>query len=111
MNETYFVVIPADKSSYIEKCDGTLEQLQRLVDGYIEVVPTQNTEGSHVLVVDEDGKLKGSTVNRCACLLFGTARDLIAGTAILARRYGEEMLGFDKELAKDLCVYADLLNL
>ena len=33
MNETYFVIIPPNEKAYVEKCDGTIEQLQRLVGG------------------------------------------------------------------------------
>ena len=78
--------------------------------GYIEVVPTQSTENSHVLIVDEEGKLKGKGINRCACMLFGSTRDLIVGTAVLARSEDEEIVGFGEELAKSFCECADELN-
>ena len=38
------------------------EQFQKLVDGYIEVVPA-NDDKSIVMLINEDGKLKGLDVN------------------------------------------------
>lgn len=43
-----------------------LEEVQRLVGGYIEIV---NLGGEDVMVVDEEGKLKGKPVNTVATII------------------------------------------
>lgn len=43
----------------------TLEELQSFVGGYIEIVPIGST---HLLVIDEEGKLKGKPINEAATL-------------------------------------------
>lgn len=64
----------------------TLEQMQRLVGGYIEIVPLRGHE-EQLLVVNEDGKLKQLPVNSLATeeyMRFYGPRDVIVGDAILA---------------------------
>ena len=61
----------------------TLQELQSLVDGYIEYVHLGNGK---VLVVDEDGKRKGKLVNMIATSWLRTDGrcDYICGAALLA---------------------------
>ncbi len=47
----------------------TLEEMQSLVGGYVEVVMLWG--GSHYMLVNEDGALKGLPVNRLASVLLG----------------------------------------
>lgn len=51
-----------------ENTDGRLEVLQGIVGGFIEIVPLR---GGKLMVIDEEGKLKGKKVNREATLLYG----------------------------------------
>tara|TARA_Y100001951_G_C11102291_1_gene162735 strand:- start:147 stop:401 length:255 start_codon:yes stop_codon:yes gene_type:complete len=46
----------------------TLEELQKLVGGYIEVV--ESLDGEADIVLDEEGKLKGKEVNESATKLW-----------------------------------------
>ena len=65
----YMIVIPAKNRSFLLKCDEgdgmKLETLQKLVSGYVETVPAaldatwaREEADRLVLVVDEDGRLK-----------------------------------------------------
>ena len=58
----------------------TLEELQALVGGYIEMVRIPGDAGKRVLFVDEKGKLKGLRPNVRASHLAG---QLIVGNAVL----------------------------
>lgn len=73
---------PADIDGLPGEMD--LEDLQKLVDGYIEVVALPNGDQ---LVVNEEGKLKGLPVNPVATALFREAfpdiPDVIVGRAVL----------------------------
>ena len=58
----------------------TLEELQGAVGGYIQIVPSEN-EGM-VLVIDEEGKMKGKYRNAMASTLYGHTDDYIVGDAV-----------------------------
>ena len=49
--------------------DFTLEELKEMVNGYIETVPTK--DGSHLIVVNEEGKLEGLSYNANATVYVG----------------------------------------
>lgn len=57
----------------------TLKELQTLVGGYIETV---RVEGDHLLVLDEEGKLKGKKVNESAMWLTGGAFGVLVGDVL-----------------------------
>lgn len=59
--------------------DTSLENLQRLVGGYIEIL---YLEDGRVLIVDDEGKLKDKPVNRTATLLW--MHHAIFGDVVLA---------------------------
>ena len=48
--------------------DFSLEELQKIVGGYIEIVKVSNRQ---IMVVDNEGKLKGKPVNLMASFLYG----------------------------------------
>ena len=85
-------------SDVLAKCTGTLQpirpmngesytltEMQHYVGGYIETV---NVGNGKVLVVDEEGKLKGKLPNRIATgwLQEEGIRDWVAGDAMLIDR-------------------------
>ena len=73
--------------------DNTLETLQGLVGGYIEVVlPERNNEGI-LMIVNEEGKLRRMEAN------FALGDDLIVGTAIFIGEDGEEFRGLTEHEA------------
>lgn len=67
-----------------EVTDTSLKSLQSLVGGYIEIVPTND---GRLMVVDEEGKLKGKPVNMKATTLtrgIVADSDLIVGDVVVA---------------------------
>ena len=56
------------KTKYIDDVEPTLEQMQKFVGGYIEVVTSADTNSQ--IVLDEEGKLKGKPLNKEATELY-----------------------------------------
>lgn len=69
----------------------TLEELQKAVDGYIEII---NVPGGKVLVVDEEGKLKRKEVNAVAMAFAHTSGAVHPSDAIV----GDVLLCEDREI-------------
>ena len=63
--------------------DYTLEELQAIVDGYIELV--HSADGEQLMVVDEEGKLKAKPRNDAATLWYihNGGMDMIAGDVLI----------------------------
>lgn len=63
--------------------DFTLNELQLYVDGYIEIVPI----GEFLLIVNEEGKLKGLPYNEKATELIQlVSNDYIVGDAVYCEK-------------------------
>lgn len=87
-------IIKADgTSTEIEPKNGTdfsLNELQSIVGGYIEVCDTVSDD--HILVIDEEGKLKGKPINDVATVAYkyafsnGKLIDAIVGDALYCHR-------------------------
>ena len=75
----------------------TLKMLQDLVGGYIETVPAQPP--GTVLIVNEEGKLRGMAYNARATNISRLYGDNIVGIAVMCRAEGEELLPFDQKEA------------
>ena len=74
-------VLPADGKTF------ELEELHKLVGGWIEVV----REGDSYLVMDEEGKLKGKAYNEVASDLTGRLHDIVGDVLVCsALEVGEE---------------------
>lgn len=57
----------------VTRTDGNyLEDLQKLVGGYIEIVHPVGLENPYVLVCNDEGKLVGLPINRAASLMYGS---------------------------------------
>lgn len=61
--------------------DTSLEALQAAVGGYIEIVKVGKGK---LLVMDEEGKMKGKPVNDTASKLYGYQHDHIVGDVVIA---------------------------
>lgn len=71
----------------IEPANGkkfSLEELQKMVGGYIEVVRIAKTDHGDHMLVNEDGRMKQLPVNVSASKLFG--RGMIVGDAVVLSR-------------------------
>jgi hypothetical protein len=77
------LIEPAGRDSQHTPRDGrkfSLDELQALVGGYIEMVRIPGDAGKRVLFVDEEGRLKGLKPNVRASHIAG---QLIVGNAVL----------------------------
>lgn len=72
---------PDEKVGHVCNISHTLENLQKTVEGYIEVIPI---EGEIVLICNEEGKLKSLAHN------FKMPYDTIVGTVIICNVEGED---------------------
>ena len=64
------------------KTDFQLEELQKIVEGYIEILPLSSTQ---IMVVNEEGKLNGMPYNHLATLTAYMAgiKDVIMGNVLV----------------------------
>lgn len=94
-NARYIIILHTDGGIRLQALESreepTLEQLQTLVDGYIETVPA--TYG--VLIVNEEGKMYPLPYNANATALMRyQGRDYIVGDAVLCLAVGDTLTGF-----------------
>ncbi len=73
--------IEPKKNPVVVEMENTLEELQRVVDGYIEAV--YPFEDPVVIIANEEGKLNGLPLNRALKGDDGKVYDIIAGTFVL----------------------------
>lgn len=112
--ERYIIFIPATgKCSLIQcddECPATLETLQELVDGPIEVTPSclgaswarEPVDGIH-LIVNEYGLLLSLPDNPRATDLYAYGdRSVIVGDALLMAGRGEDLIGFSKPVCQTI---------
>jgi hypothetical protein len=76
---------PDEKCGHVTNISQTLRNLQRIVEGYIEVVPITKTA---VCIVNEEGKIRG--LPRNFILGIPPFHDVIVGTAIIVGTDGED---------------------
>lgn len=77
------------ESNLIE-IDDTLESMQALVDGSIEIYPLTSEV---VLVCNDEGKLMGLPITAVAVSEFASVPEMIAGDFFICRRQGENLVG------------------
>ena len=85
----------------VESAIPTLDDLQKHIDGYIEIVNTTSPE--FVLVIDDEGKLKGLEFNPIASMFarLGVG-DWIAGDVLLLIRSGCDLKAIPETRARNL---------
>ena len=76
------LVVEPEKKPYVKAIPPGLESLQQIVGGYIEAV--YPFEEPVAVICDEEGKLKGSELNRALRDPEGHIYDILAGTFIVA---------------------------
>lgn len=109
MSEFFITLIPPLGRIESIRCQSrelALEELQRLVGGYIETVPAtmlRDISPDLLMLVDEDGKFKDVNVmNPVASLVFASPHDYIVGRAVIVTRYNP-----DPEAEPDLYAMED----
>lgn len=110
--ERYAIVIPTNEEAVLLHCDDgdglSLEDMQGIVEGYIETVPTllHTSWGDKdcdriLLIVNEEGKLQGLPYNQFATEMSAVVvDDEIMGNAILMQARGDELVGFSESKAR-----------
>ena len=85
------VIEPSGESREVSPANGrefTLEELHAFVGGYIELVKLKPGNGQDYMYINEEGKLQHLAPNpRATALAAIDPRDVIAGTAVIMRRY------------------------
>lgn len=71
--------------------DNTLEAVQKVVGGYIEVL---RIDGNLLMICDEEGKLKGKPYN------FDLGHDIIVGDVLFVQSDGEDFADLDEANAE-----------
>ncbi len=101
----YAVLIPAEGAARPQAIDLTgdvLAELQDLVGGYIETYRTRSS-GKHILICNEEGKLRHLPVNEAATYLFmQNACDYFAGDVLLVEDGGEDFAYYTYSDALDI---------
>lgn len=99
------IVLPYRAPALLLHCDDGdgfgLKTMQDLVEGYIETAPAAPTaEGLQtVLIVNEEGKLRGLPINEPATRLCAVP-DLIVGNALLMAVKGDRLIGLKQKEAE-----------
>ena len=118
--ERYAIYIPTEGKCCLIQCDDecpvTLETLQELVGGPIEVTASclgitwarEPVDGID-LIVNEEGRLRGLPYNgRASDLWEGGGICLLNGDALLAAAKGEDLIGFTKPVCKTIAEFWSL---
>ena len=92
------VLVEPDKNARIEAVDLSLENMQKLVGGLIQVI--YPFEDDACLVCNDEGKIKRLPLNRALIDENGDIYDIIAGTFFICRQDGENLVGLTDEQAK-----------
>ena len=111
--ERYVIIIKPDGWHGLLRCYPgdtlSLEELQGLVEGYIETVNTvladnwsRETDVGIIMLVNEEGKLLGLPVNQMATDMIQHPFDTIVGTAVLMGRRGAELVGLTRPAAEHI---------
>lgn len=93
------MVVEPDKEPYEKIISGNLTSMQEIVGGYIETTRDKLLPGM-VIVVNEEGKIKGLPINRC------THCDLLCGTFFVCGNGKDDFRSLrDEEIEEIKLVY------
>lgn len=90
------VILEPDKVARVAEIGTELEDLQRVVGGYIEVYPCSD-DPDCCFILNEEGKIKGLPLNRAVYGADGKIADIIAGTAFICDGTGENFGSLSEE--------------
>lgn len=89
------IVVEPNKKAAVKEIDQSLENLQEIVDGYIECV--YPFEDNVCLICNEEGKLGGYNPNRALKDEYGNIYDIVFGTFIIAGLGEEDFASLTEE--------------
>lgn len=76
------IVVPVNEIPRSIEIDGSLESMQAVVGGLIQLYPLDNTDDV-VIICNEEGKINGSAPNRVIIGADGRVEDVIYGDFFL----------------------------
>ena len=106
------IVIDPDEGTWLINCDPktrtlTLGELQKLVGGPIETIPTMLSDGwaredgaRIVMIVNEEGRLLGMPHNRAASLMAAFGIGPLVGPALIMAAQEDRLIGLRPDAAK-----------
>lgn len=111
--ERYAIIIKTEGVCVLLHCYPgdclSLEEMQKIVEGHIEAVPTALAQGwsqepgvGLALIVNEEGKLQNLPVNQTATDLSAAYNDVIVGNAILLGTTDEDFIGLTERAAQNI---------
>lgn len=90
------LVVKPHEEPFVHEIDGSLQSMQALVGGYIEVIhPFDDPDA--ILVCNEEGKLDGLAPNRPLKDSSGNTADIICGDFFIAGDGGEDFISLSDE--------------
>lgn len=93
------VLVKVGKPHQILDVENELHALQRLVGGYIQVIPYNAPENGILVICDEEGKLKKKKPNRVV-VVKNHIVDCICGDFLLVGKGEEEFIDLTPEQLK-----------
>lgn len=92
----------------LKEIDDTLESMQALVDGSIEVYPLTREV---VLICNDEGKMLGLPITAVAISDFSSVPELIAGNFFVCRKQEDKLVGLIPCDLIDLCEHVYPINI
>lgn len=90
------LIVEPEKAPREADIENSLESLQSVVGGYIEV--TYPFDDSVAIICNEEGKLQGMPLNRSLCDENGVMYDIVAGTFIVCGLGDEDFSSLPPEM-------------
>ena len=104
MTQIKSIILEPEKDARIEMIDSSLEVLQKLVGGYIEVIYPFEFEkfplNQVTIICNENGKIERLPLNRALYDEDGSLYDVIAGTAAVVGIDGDGFTSLNEEQEK-----------
>lgn len=108
MSKSILIIKPSGEVSKEAKDLDSLHQLQRIVDGLVDVVviaEDKETKRNIDMWINDEGLLNGSEINSVASVLAG--RPICGTVAIAASNWEGETIGLEDEDVTKLSLYID----
>ena len=104
MTQIKSIILEPEKDARIEMIDSSLEGLQKLVGGYIEIIYPFEFEkfplNQVAIICNENGKIERLPLNRALYDEDGNLYDVIAGTAVIVGIDTDDFVSLNEEQEK-----------
>ena len=95
-----------DEIEVVELTGDSLDKLQKMVGGFIEIVRARNLRLPYVMVVNEEGLIHNLPVNNTGSLLYAGITPIVGDVVIMKEGYNDEgepdLLWMEKQEAQNL---------